>query len=101
MKTLNLLPPNDTMYRALVDRDSSFEGIFFVGVRTTGIFCRPTCSAKKPAPENVEFFPSPNEALLGGYRPCLRCQPMDPVQRAPAADRASARRSGESALTVG
>ncbi|CAN5518920.1 trifunctional transcriptional activator/DNA repair protein Ada/methylated-DNA--[protein]-cysteine S-methyltransferase [soil metagenome] len=84
MKTLELLPPNDTMYEALVNRDASFEGIFFVGVRTTGIFCRPTCSAKKPAPENVEFFPSPNEALLGGYRPCLRCQPMDPGQGAPA-----------------
>ncbi len=83
MKTLELLPPNDTMYRALLDRDSTFEGIFFVGVRTTGIFCRPTCSAKKPARENVEFFPSPNEALLGGYRPCLRCRPMDPVQRPP------------------
>jgi AraC family transcriptional regulator, regulatory protein of adaptative response / methylated-DNA-[protein]-cysteine methyltransferase len=83
MKTLELLPPNDTMYRALVDRDSTFEGIFFAGVRTTGIFCRPTCSAKKPAPQNVEFFSSPNEALLGGYRPCLRCRPMDPVQRPP------------------
>jgi AraC family transcriptional regulator of adaptative response/methylated-DNA-[protein]-cysteine methyltransferase len=81
MKTLELLPPNDTMYRALVSRDPGFEGIFFVGVRTTGIFCRPTCSAKKPAPENVEFFSSPNEALLGGYRPCLRCRPMDPAQR--------------------
>ena len=49
MKVMELLPPNETMYRALVNRDSSFEGIFFVGVRTTGIFCRPTCSAKKPA----------------------------------------------------
>jgi AraC family transcriptional regulator of adaptative response/methylated-DNA-[protein]-cysteine methyltransferase len=83
MKTLELLPPNDTMYHALLQRDSSYEGIFFVGVRTTGIFCRPTCPAKKPARENVEFFPSPNEALLGGYRPCLRCQPMDPAQRPP------------------
>jgi AraC family transcriptional regulator of adaptative response/methylated-DNA-[protein]-cysteine methyltransferase len=83
MKTMELLPPNETMYRALVDRDPSFEGIFLVGVRTTGIFCRPTCSAKKPARENVEFFPSPNEALIGGYRPCLRCHPMDPVQPAP------------------
>ena len=64
MKTLELLPPNNTMYQALVNRDPSFEGIFFVGVRTTGIFCRPTCSAKKPARENVEFFPSPNEALV-------------------------------------
>ncbi|MGH8094506.1 MAG: bifunctional transcriptional activator/DNA repair enzyme AdaA [Chthoniobacterales bacterium] len=83
MKTLELLPPNDMMYRALLNRDSSFEGIFFAGVRTTGIFCRPTCSAKKPARENVDFFSSPNEALLGGYRPCLRCRPMDPKQRAP------------------
>lgn len=83
MKTMELLPPNGTMYRALLDRDPSFEGIFIVGVRTTGIFCRPTCSSKKPARENVEFFPSPNEALIGGYRPCLRCQPMDPVPPAP------------------
>ncbi len=83
MKTLELLPPNDTMYQALVESDPSFEGIFFVGVRTTGIFCRPTCCAKKPARENVEFFPSPNEALIGGYRPCLRCHPMDPVRPAP------------------
>ena len=83
MKTMELLPPNETMYHALVNRDPSFEGIFLVGVRTTGIFCRPTCPSKKPALENVEFFPSPNEALIGGYRPCLRCHPMDPVQPPP------------------
>src|SRR5205085_10193082 len=71
------------MFRALVKRDASFQGIFFAGVRTTGIFCRPTCSAKKPARENVEFFPTPSEALHGGYRPCLRCQPMDPDRRRP------------------
>src|SRR6266581_1492062 len=56
MKTPELLPPPETMYRALVNRDASFEGIFFIGVRTTGIFCRPTCPAKKPARENVDFF---------------------------------------------
>ena len=83
MKTLELLPPSETMYRALVDRDPSFEGIFFVGVRTTGIFCRPTCTAKKPARENVDFFPTPGEALHSGYRPCLRCHPMDPDKRPP------------------
>jgi AraC family transcriptional regulator, regulatory protein of adaptative response / methylated-DNA-[protein]-cysteine methyltransferase len=83
MKTLELLPPTETMYRALVKRDPSFEGIFYVAVRTTGIFCRPTCSAKKPAPENVDFFPTPSEALHSGYRPCLRCNPMDPGQRQP------------------
>ncbi len=83
MKMPELLPPSETMYRALVNRDSSFEGIFFVGVRTTGIFCRPTCSAKKPARANVDFFPTPSEALHGGYRPCLRCNPMDPDKRPP------------------
>ena len=83
MKAMELLPPSDTMYRALVNRDSSFEGIFFVGVRTTGIFCRPTCSAKKPARVNVDFFSTPSEALHDGYRPCLRCRPMDPGERPP------------------
>src|ERR1700726_5287353 len=83
MKTLELLPPTETMYRALVKRDPTFEGIFYVGVRTTGIFCRPTCSAKKPARANVDFFPTPSEALHGGYRPCLRCRPMDPEKRPP------------------
>ena len=78
MKTMELLPPTETMYRALLNRDSSFEGIFFVGVRTTGIFCRPTCAAKKPAPQNVDFFATPSEAVERGYRPCLRCHPMDP-----------------------
>ena len=83
MKTMELLPPTETMYRALVNRDSSFEGIFFVGVRTTGIFCRPTCTAKKPARENVDFFATSSEALGSGYRPCMRCHPMDPNQRPP------------------
>src|SRR5215472_2131962 len=83
MKTLELLPPADTMYRALVNRDSSFEGIFYVGVRTTGIFCRPTCTAKKPARENIDFFATPGEALENGFRPCLRCQPMEPDKLPP------------------
>jgi AraC family transcriptional regulator, regulatory protein of adaptative response / methylated-DNA-[protein]-cysteine methyltransferase len=83
MKTMDLLPSTETMYRALVNRDASFEGIFFVGVRTTGIFCRPTCTAKKPAPENVDFFATPNEALESGFRPCLRCHPMDSNQPSP------------------
>src|SRR5256714_2398378 len=83
MKTLELLPPSETMYRALLNRDPSFEGIFFVAVRTTGIFCRPTCSAKKPAQENVDFFATASEALESGYRPCLRCHPLDPNARPP------------------
>jgi AraC family transcriptional regulator of adaptative response/methylated-DNA-[protein]-cysteine methyltransferase len=72
------------MYRALLHRDSGFEGIFYVGVKTTGIFCRPTCPARKPRPENVEYFASPHEALYGGYRPCSRCQPLEKEKRPPA-----------------
>src|SRR4051812_43167500 len=83
MNTMELLPSLDTMYRALTNRDPSFEGIFFVAVRTTGIFCRPTCSAKTPGRANVNFFATASEALHGGYRPCLRCRPMDPGHRPP------------------
>src|SRR5436189_4292857 len=83
MKTLELLPPAETMYRALMKRDTSFEGIFYIGVRTTGIFCRPTCSAKKPARENVDFFATSSDALENGYRPCLRCHPLDPNAHPP------------------
>src|SRR6184192_1219303 len=83
MKMPELLPPPDTMYRALVNRDPSFEGIFYAGVRTTGIFCRPTCSAKKPDRVNVDFFATPSEALHSGFRPCLRCHPMDPDKPPP------------------
>lgn len=66
----------DEFWRALQARDSSYEGIFFLGVKTTGIFCRPVCSARKPLRKNVAFFPGRSEALHAGFRPCLRCKPM-------------------------
>jgi AraC family transcriptional regulator of adaptative response/methylated-DNA-[protein]-cysteine methyltransferase len=75
LQTMTLLPPREVMYRAFVDRDPSFEGVFVAGVTTTGIFCRPTCPARKPAPDHVEFFCDAYEALAAGYRPCLRCDP--------------------------
>ena len=71
------LPNQDVLYAALLDRDASFEGTFIVGVKTTGIFCRPTCRARKPKRENVEFFDSAHEALLHGYRPCKVCTPLE------------------------
>jgi AraC family transcriptional regulator of adaptative response/methylated-DNA-[protein]-cysteine methyltransferase len=71
------------MYRALRNRDSTYDGVFFVAVRTTAIFCRPTCPARKPRMENVEFFPSVRDALAAGYRPCKRCRPMEPNGEAP------------------
>lgn len=80
---MSRLPTIQTMYRALLSRDTTFEGVFYVGVKTTGIFCRPTCPAKKPRIENVEYFGSPQEALYGGYRPCSRCRPLDKEQKPP------------------
>jgi len=77
------LPSTTEMYRALVERDQSFEGLFYACVRTTGIFCRPTCHARKPKPENVEFAPTIQEALHRGYRPCQLCEPMTTGSQAP------------------
>lgn len=71
------LPSESTMYDALVKRDASFDGLFFVGVKTTGIFCRPSCPAKKPHEKNVEFFPTVRDAMYAGYRACKRCRPLD------------------------
>jgi len=70
------LPGEDVLYAALLNKDSSFEGLFFVGVKTTGIFCRPTCTARKPKKENCTFFKSTKEALLYGFRPCKVCEPL-------------------------
>jgi AraC family transcriptional regulator of adaptative response/methylated-DNA-[protein]-cysteine methyltransferase len=71
-----LLPSTDEMYRALLERDQTFDGLFFACVRTTGIFCRPTCGARKPRPENVEYAATVQEALHRGYRPCRVCNPL-------------------------
>lgn len=65
------------MIAALENRDGSYDGVFYTGVRTTGIFCRPTCTAKRPRLENVEFFPTARDALFSGFRPCKRCRPME------------------------
>ena len=53
-----------------------FVGVFFVGVKTTGVLCRPTCSARKPKFENCQFYKTAQEALLASFRPCMRCRPL-------------------------
>jgi len=63
-------------YQALLDKNKSYEGVFFVGVKTTGVFCRPTCPARKPKLENCEFFETAQDALLASFRPCKRCKPL-------------------------
>ncbi|MDQ2901210.1 MAG: XRE family transcriptional regulator, partial [Acidobacteriota bacterium] len=65
------------MERAFFNSDRTYDGVFFTAVKSTGIFCRPSCPARKPRPENVEFFDSPKAALFAGYRACLRCRPLD------------------------
>lgn len=73
----------EEFWDALHRRDSAYEGIFCLGVKTTGIFCRPICSARKPLRKNVEFFPGKIEALHAGFRPCLRCKPMHTTGQVP------------------
>ena len=63
-------------YQALLDKNAHYEGVFFVGVKTTGVFCRPTCPARKPKFENCEFHKTAQEALLSSFRPCMRCRPL-------------------------
>jgi AraC family transcriptional regulator of adaptative response / DNA-3-methyladenine glycosylase II len=61
--------------RARMSRDPRFDGEFFIGVRTTGIYCRPVCPARSPAEQNVRYFPGAAQAAAAGFRPCLRCRP--------------------------
>jgi AraC family transcriptional regulator of adaptative response/methylated-DNA-[protein]-cysteine methyltransferase len=74
---MSLLATRDEMVDAFLKSDSSYDGLFYTAVRTTGIFCLPSCAARKPLPQHVEFFDSAREALLSGYRPCKRCKPME------------------------
>lgn len=73
----------DKFYNALVNRDAKFVGIFFVGVKTTGIFCIATCRARKPKFENVEFYSEVKDLLRNGYRPCKICKPTENANEAP------------------
>lgn len=70
------LPAVSEMERAYKQRDVSYDGVFFLAVRTTGVFCRPSCPARKPFSSNVEYFSSAREAVFAGYRPCKRCRPL-------------------------
>ncbi len=69
------MPPHDVCYRAIATRDVRFDGRLFIGVKTTGIYCRPICPARTPKRENVTFWPSAASAQAAGFRPCLRCRP--------------------------
>lgn len=74
---------DDRMYRASCEKDPEFEGLFWMGVKTTGIFCRPTCTARKPLRENVEFFRDARSAITSGYRACKICKPLELPSQTP------------------
>lgn len=78
---MNLSP--EIMYDASFNKNPEFEGVFWMGVKTTGIFCRPTCPARKPKFENVEFFNNTKDAILKGYRPCKVCKPLENPKETP------------------
>jgi AraC family transcriptional regulator, regulatory protein of adaptative response / DNA-3-methyladenine glycosylase II len=70
-----MLPDADVCYRALSSRDARFDGRFFTGVASTGVYCRPVCPARTPLLRNCRFFPSAAAASQAGFRPCRRCRP--------------------------
>src|SRR5580693_5532009 len=96
----------DSCYKALLTHDARFDGVFFVGVASTRIYCRTVCTAKAALKKNCSFYPSAAAAERAGYRPCLRCRPelapgnarMDGIGRLAAA---AADRIEEGALTDG
>lgn len=75
--------PTDEMYDALVRRDSEYDGLFYFGVVTTGVFCRSVCSARKPLKKNVRFYTSSADALSAGFRPCKICRPLEATGKMP------------------
>ncbi len=77
------LPDREICYRALQSRDSRFDGLIFVGVSSTGIYCRPVCPARTPKFANCNFFGSAAAAHDAGFRPCLRCRPETAPDFAP------------------
>jgi AraC family transcriptional regulator, regulatory protein of adaptative response / DNA-3-methyladenine glycosylase II len=69
------LPPADACYLAMKAHDARFDGRFFTGVTSTGIYCRPVCRVRMPRRENCRFFAHAAQAEGAGFRPCLRCRP--------------------------
>src|SRR3954454_8453333 len=76
ISAMTRLPSEQVMHKAFVEKDPTFDGTFFVGVKTTGIFCRPVCRAKRANRENVEFYPTAQAAVRAGVGACKRCKPL-------------------------
>lgn len=77
------LPERQEMYQALLNKDLAYEGVFIAAIKTTGIFCRSSCSARKPKEQNVEYYSTCSEAISFGFRPCKVCKPLEPLGTTP------------------
>jgi AraC family transcriptional regulator of adaptative response/methylated-DNA-[protein]-cysteine methyltransferase len=69
------IPDDDTCWQAVLERDAHYNGIFYYAVRSTGVYCRPTCPSRRPGRAQVVFFASCDAAEASGFRPCRRCLP--------------------------
>ena len=74
MKKLMRISDNEK-WQALISCDKDYDGLYFYGVKTTGIFCRPSCKSRMPIRDNVIFFHNSRKAIEMGFRPCKRCRP--------------------------
>lgn len=71
----NNIISEEEKWKAVINCDKTYDGVFYYGVKTTGIFCRPSCKAKSPLKKNTQFFDNSKEAIKSGYRPCKMCRP--------------------------
>lgn len=78
MHTETPRPPTPAQWQAIHARDAAGDGLFFYGVRSTGIVCRPSCPSRPARPENIVIHETVEAAREGGFRPCLRCRPDQP-----------------------
>ena len=72
-----LIPDPDACWHAVQQRDRAYNGRFWFSVKSTGVYCMPSCAARPPLRRNVDFHPSPGAAEAAGFRPCKRCKPRD------------------------
>src|SRR6266576_6958179 len=79
IEKLAIATANDPRWLSVVERNKTADGTFYYSVRTTGVYCRPSCAARLARPENVQFHPTPEDAEKAGFRPCKRCKPNQPA----------------------
>jgi AraC family transcriptional regulator of adaptative response / DNA-3-methyladenine glycosylase II len=95
-----LIPDAPTCHAAVDGRDARYDGIFFVAIVTTRIYCRPVCPSRRARPENRRFFATARDATAAGYRPCLRCRPEPGEGRGPSPVDAVSRLAAQAAARI-